>query len=351
MSTQFPKVKSNLFDTRLILIKLRTFIALFILLVVFSILSPNFMTIENLVIMSKHVAINAILVLGMTFVILTGGIDLSVGAVVGFSGMISGGLIYEGLVLNFFGVTVYFCVPVVMLIAVTIGTLGLINGLLITRFKVAPFIATLGTMYIARGFALLRSGGRTFPNLVGDPALKNTGFPILGEGSFLSIPYIIWILIVLGALSTYTAKKTPLGRHVYAVGGNESAARLSGIRVKNVKLIVYMFSGFTSAIVGLIVSSQLVASHPATGESFEMNAIAAAVLGGVSLAGGRGGIGGAIIGAFVIGVLEDGLIMLGVSSFWQIVIKGIVIITAVVVDQLQAEMQRKASFKLREAKK
>ena len=310
------------------------------------------MTIENLVIMSKHVAINAILVLGMTFVILTGGIDLSVGAVVGFSGMISGGLIYEGLVLNFFGVTVYFCVPVVMLIAVTIGTLvGLINGLLITRFKVAPFIATLGTMYIARGFALLRSGGRTFPNLVGDPALKNTGFPILGEGSFLSIPYIIWILIVLGALSTYTAKKTPLGRHVYAVGGNESAARLSGIRVKNVKLIVYMFSGFTSAIVGLIVSSQLVASHPATGESFEMNAIAAAVLGGVSLAGGRGGIGGAIIGAFVIGVLEDGLIMLGVSSFWQIVIKGIVIITAVVVDQLQAEMQRKASFKLREAKK
>jgi erythritol transport system permease protein len=310
------------------------------------------MTVENLVIMSKHVAINAILVLGMTFVILTGGIDLSVGAVVGLSGMIAGGLIYEGLVLNIFGITVYFCVPVVMLIAIITGTLvGLINGLLITRFKVAPFIATLGTMYIARGFALLRSGGGTFPNLVGEPALKNTGFPILGEGSFLGIPYIIWILIVLGTISTYTAKKTPLGRHVYAVGGNENAARLSGIRVKSVKLIVYMFSGFTSAIVGLIVSSQLVAAHPATGESFEMNAIAAAVLGGASLAGGRGGIGGAIVGAFVIGVLGDGLVMLGVSSFWQIVIKGIVIITAVVADQLQAEMQRKASFKLREAKK
>jgi erythritol transport system permease protein len=310
------------------------------------------MTVQNLVIMSKHVAINAILVLGMTFVILTGGIDLSVGAVVGLSGMIAGGLIYEGLVLNIFGITVYFCVPVVMLIAIITGILvGLINGLLITRFKIAPFIATLGTMYIARGFALLRSGGRTFPNLVGDPALKNTGFPILGEGSFLGIPYIIWILIVLGTISAYTAKKTPLGRYVYAVGGNEKAARLSGIRVERIKLIVYMFSGFTSAIVGLIVSSQLVAAHPATGESFEMDAIAAAVLGGASLAGGRGGIGGAIVGAFVIGVLGDGLVMLGVSSFWQMVIKGIVIITAVILDQLQAEMQRKASFKLREVKK
>lgn len=333
-------------DARLILIKLRTFIALFALLIVFSISAPNFLTTGNLVIMSKHVAVNAILALGMTFVILTGGIDLSVGAVVGLSGMIAGGLIFEGLVLNVLGITVYFAVPVVILLTLALGTLvGLVNGLLITRFKVAPFIATLGTMYVARGFALLRSNGKTFPNLVGNPALGNTGFPLLGTGTFLGIPFLIWIMVVLGLIAAYAAKKTPLGRHVYAVGGNENAARLSGIRVSRVKLIVYMFSGFTAAVVGLVVSSQLVAAHPATGESFEMNAIAAAVLGGSSLAGGRGGIGGSIVGAFVIGVLEDGLVMLGVSSFWQIVIKGLVIITAVVADQIQGEVQKRASFK------
>jgi len=201
-------------------------------------------------------------------------------------------------------------------------------------------------MYVARGFALLRSSGKTFPNLIGNPALGNTGFPLLGAGNFLGIPFLIWIMIALSLLSAYTARKTPLGRHIYAVGGNENASRLSGIHVNRVKIIVYMFSGFTAAIVGLVVSSQLVASHPATGESFEMNAIAAAVLGGTSLSGGKGGIGGSIIGAFVIGVLGDGLVMLGVSSFWQIVIKGLVIITAVVADQLQSDLQRKASFKL-----
>ena len=351
MPLQIPGLTGGRVDVRLILIKLRTFIALIALTIVFSILSPNFMTMGNLVIMAKHVAINAILALGMTFVILTGGIDLSVGAVVGLAGMIAGGLIYEGLVLNIFGITVFFSVPMVIAITLFLGVVvGFVNGLLITRFKVAPFIATLGTMYVARGLALLRSDGKTFPNLVGNPALGNTGFPLLGEGSFLGVPYIIWIMILLGSLSAYTARKTPFGRHVYAVGGNENAARLSGVRVNKVKILVYMYSGFTAAVVGLIVASQLVASHPATGESFEMNAIAATVLGGTSLAGGRGGIGGAIVGAFVIGILADGLVMLGVSSFWQIVIKGLVIITAVVADQLQGDLQRKASFKMREAK-
>jgi erythritol transport system permease protein len=339
-------------DGRLLLIKLRTFIALFALATVFSFLSPNFLTVGNFVIMAKHVAINAILALGMTFVVLTGGIDLSVGAVVGLAGMIAGGLIHEGLVLNFLGITIYFSVPVVVAITLALGTLvGLVNGILVTRFKVAAFIATLGTMYVARGFALLRSDGKTFPNLVGEAAHGNTGFPLIGAGTFLGVPFLIWIMIILALASAYTAKKTPFGRHVYAVGGNENAARLSGVRVPRVKLAVYMFSGFTAAVVGLVVSSQLVASHPATGESFEMNAIAAAVLGGTSLAGGRGGIGGSVVGAFVIGVLEDGLVMLGVSSFWQKVIKGLVIIAAVVADQIQGDVQRRASFKLKEGKK
>jgi erythritol transport system permease protein len=328
-----------------ILINLRIFIAVIVVFTVFSVLVPNFMKADTLIILAKHVAINAILTIGMTYVILTGGIDLSVGAVVGLTGMIAGGLIYEGIRIEAIGYTIYFNVVAVMALSVVLGALiGYINGFLITKFNIAPFIVTLGMMYIARGAALLRSNGSTFPNLTGMAERNNTGFPALGAGTFLRTPYSIWLMIILSALLIYIARKTPFGRHVYAVGGNESAARLSGVNVVHVKRMVYVISGIMSAIVGLIVSSQLVAAHPATGEAFEMNAIAASVLGGTSLAGGRGSIGGAIIGAFVIGILNDGMVMMGVSSFWQIVIKGIVIIAAVIADQFQSEIQRRAAL-------
>jgi erythritol transport system permease protein len=316
--------------------KLRAYIALVVLLIFFSFTSPNFLTGTSLITMVRHIAMNAIIAIGVTFVILTGGIDLSVGSIIGFCGMIAGGLIYEGLNLSFLGITIYFWVPAIILITVVIGILiGLLNGILISRFNVTAFIATMGTMYIFRGFALLRSDGKTFPNLAGKPELHNTGFPLLGAGTFLGIPYSILIMIVLVIITVYVAKKTPFGRHVYAVGGNENAAKLSGIEVGKVKTLVYMISGGCAAMVGLIISSELVASHPATGNSYEMNAIAATVLGGTSLAGGRGSIGGAVLGAFVIGILNDGMVMMGVSSFWQTVIKGIVIILAVIFDQLQ----------------
>lgn len=320
----------------------KTIIALFLLIVVFSILSPNFLSGGNLIIMSKHVAQTAILSIGMTFVVLTGGIDLSVGAICGLSGMIAGGLIYEGLVLDLFGITVYFSVPGIILISIVMGMLvGLVNGILVTKFKVPAFIATLGTMFICRGTAMLRSNGKTFPNLVGKEELGNTGFPFLGEGTILGIPISIWIMIILVAVAIYVSTKTPFGRYVYAVGGNENAARLSGIKVGKVVTAVYIISGACASIVGLIISSELVASHPATGESFEMNAIAAAVLGGTSLAGGKGSILGALIGAFVIGVLNDGMVMVGVSSFWQTVIKGVVIIIAVILEQMQGRKIKK----------
>ena len=191
---------------------------------------------------------------------------------------------------------------------------GFVNGLLITRMQVAPFIATLGMLYVARGTALLMSGGSTFPNLIGKPEFGNQGFPVLGSGTILGIPLSIWLLLVVACHRPPTvAIKTPFGRQIYAVGGNERAATLSGVNVNRVKLTVYMVSGFCAAIAGLVVASQLVASHPASGETFEMNAIAAAVLGGTSLSGGRGTIGGTIVGAFVIGVLSDGLVMMGVS--------------------------------------
>jgi erythritol transport system permease protein len=207
---------------------------------------------------------------------------------------------------------------------------------------VAPFIATLGMMYVARGTALLMSGGATFPNLVGKPEFGNQGFPVLGSGTILGIPLSIWLLLVVAAIAAYIATKTPFGRQIYAVGGNERAATLSGVNVIRVKLAVYMISGFCAAIAGLVVASQLVASHPASGETFEMNAIAAAVLGGTSLSGGRGTIGGTIVGAFVIGVLSDGLVMMGVSEFWQMVIKGVVIVGAVILDQMQRRIARNA---------
>jgi len=328
----------------LTLMKLRTFIALFAVIIFFSLFAPNFLSTANMILMSKHATQNAFLAIGMTFVIITGGIDLSVGSIVGLCGMVAGGLILYGIELPI-GYTVYFNVIEVAFIVAVVGiVIGAINGLLITRLNVAPFIATLGTLYVARGMALLYSDGQTLPNLQGKEELGNQGFSYLGSGSILGLPVSVWILIAVALGAAYFARFVPLGRHIFAVGGNERAARMSGIRVNRVKMFVYMFSGFCAAIVGLVISSELMASHPATGTNLELNAIAAAVLGGTSMSGGRGTIGGTIIGAFVIGILSDGLVMMGVSSFWQMVIKGLVIIVAVVVDQAQRRLQSRVTL-------
>jgi erythritol transport system permease protein len=359
-------------DLQQLLLQARAFIALILVVATFSFLSQTFLTPENIIIVAKQVAINAILGIGMTFVILTAGIDLSVGSMAGLAAMIAGGLINEGLILPMFGVIVYFNVWMVILITLAVGALvGAVNGVVITRFRVPPFIATLGMLYVARGLALLRSGGDTYPNLVGRPEFGNQGFPILGTGTFLpqetvngwmqrlsetmpnfltqgltflAIPYSIWIMIAFALIAAFVAAKTPFGRQVYAIGGNERAAQLSGVRVKRVIVIVYMISGFCAAMVGLIIASRLVAAHPATGTFFELNAIAVVVLGGTSLMGGRGTIGGTIIGAFVIGALNAGMVMVGISSFWQQVITGSVIVLAVIIDQIQARMQERVAL-------
>ncbi len=319
-------------------LKARAIFVLVALLVLFSILAPSFLTTNNFAILSKHVAISAILAIGMTFVVLTGGIDLSVGSLAGLGGMVAGYLLTQGVVIG--GESHYPPVAIVILLTIAVCiAVGLLNGWLVAKAAVAPFIATLGTLYIARGAALLISNGKTFPNLAGQELRGNTGFPHLGQSSFLHIPLPVWIMLVLFAVAWLIAVKTPLGRHIYAVGGNERAARLAGIRVPRVKIFTYVASSICAALVGLIIASQLEAAHPATGESFELNAIAAVVLGGTSLMGGRGSIPGSLIGAFVIGVLSDGLVMLGVSEFWQMIIKGTVIVLAVAVDQLQTRLQ------------
>ncbi|MHC2995279.1 MAG: ABC transporter permease [Candidatus Atribacteria bacterium] len=338
-------------DILQLLLRGRVFLALIIVITVFSIISPGFLSIANIIIMSKHVAIFAILGIGMTFVILSAGIDLSVGSIVGLSAMIAGGLINEGIQLPQFGVIIFPHTWMVIVITLIVGiVMGTVNGVVISRFKVAPFIATLGMLYIARGFAGLRNKGYTFSNLVGKPEFGNTGFEQLGANSLFDINYSIWIMVAFALVAYFVTTRLPFGRHVYALGGNRRAAELSGVHTNRTETIVYMISGFCSATVGLIIASQLVAAHPATGTAFELTAIAAVVLGGTSLMGGRGSIGGTIIGAFVIGVLSDGLVILGFSTFLQNVIKGIVIVTAVVIDQIQIRMQERIALQRQELK-
>ena len=331
------------------LLKGRTFIVLAILVVLFSILTPNFLSGATLLMVAKHVALYGILAIGMTYVIITGGIDLSVGSVVGLAGIIAGGLIQEGMTIG--GSTWYFSVPCVIIIVLLMGALiGWVNGLIVTKLKVAPFIATLGTMYICRGMANIRSGGATFSNISGYEGLGNTGFKALGS-DIAGVPVGAILLVILSLIAAVALRKTVLGWHLYGVGGNERAARMSGIKADKIKIYAYLISGVCAALVGMINTAQLAAAHPASGDGWEMNAIAASVLGGTSMAGGIGTIGGTFIGAFVIGVLNDGMSMCGVSEFWQKVIKGGVIILAVVIDQFQRNLQAKMALQVRNESK
>ena len=326
-----------------VLFELRAFIALAVLIVVFSLLSDSYLTISNLTTMTKHVAINAILALGMLLVILKGGIDLSVGSILGLSGVVCGELL-DGLRLPGTDTIAYPAVWVVLVCAVAVGTaVGLVNGLLITRFGVAPFIATLGTLYVARGAAQLISDGSPYSRLDGEPVLGNTGFDFLGNARPLGIPASVWVMAIIAIAIAVLLAKSPFGRWLYATGGNERAAELSGVPVLRVRTVVYMVSGACAAVTGAIIASELGSAAPQAGETFELNAIAAVVIGGAALSGGRGNVRGTLVGAFVIGYLADGLVILGVSTFWQTVIKGAVIVLAVILDQGQQRFQRKSA--------
>ena len=338
-------MKKNNNQLLMTLLKGRTFIVLIILVIFFSFASSSFLQPSTLTMVAKHVALYGILALGMTFVIITGGIDLSVGSVVGLTGMLAGGLIQEGLTIG--GKTIYFSVPAIIVLMLITGCLiGLVNGLIITKLNVAAFIATLGTMYICRGFANLRSMGATFSKIAGHEGLGNVGLKTLGT-NWLGIPAGVYVFAVLAVLAAVVLKRTHIGWHVLAVGGNERSAKLSGIKADQVKILVYMISGFCAAWIGLINTAQISAAHPASGDGWEMNAIAATVLGGTSMSGGTGTIVGTIVGAFVIGVINDGMTMSGVSEFWQKIIRGVVIILAVVIDQTQRNLQNKMALQAR----
>jgi erythritol transport system permease protein len=332
--------RSGGLDIPKILLEGRAFIALIVIILIFSFLSPNYFSVNNLLTMSAHVAVYAILAIGMLMVILNGGIDLSVGSTVGLAGVIAGFLM-QGVKLPGMEVTLYPAVWVCAVIALAVGAfVGWVNGILVAKFGVAPFVATLGTLYVVRGTALLITSGLTYPNLRGDPALGNTGFDALGFNRILGIPTGVLVMIVIALLGSFLLNRTSFGRWLYASGGNMRAAEFSGIPVKRVQIRIYMASGVCAAIAGVIIASELTSANPTAGTSFELTAIAAVVIGGAALSGGRGNIRGTLLGAFVIGFLSDGLVIIGVSEYWQMVFKGAVIVIAVMLNRIEGRSRR-----------
>ncbi|WP_349959955.1 ABC transporter permease [Rhizobium sp. ZPR3] len=313
----------------------RAFFALIVIIAVFSFLSPYYFSLSNFLTMASHVAIFGILAIGMLLVILNGGIDLSVGSTLGLAGCIAGFLM-QGVTLSSFGVILYPPVwAVVVLTCVLGGVVGAVNGVLVAYLRVPAFVASLGVLYVARGIALLMTNGLTYNNLGGRPELGNTGFNWLGFNRLVGVPIGVIVLAVLAIVCGLVLSRTAFGRWLYASGGNERAADLSGVPVKQVKIAVYVLSGICAAIAGLVLSSQLTSAGPNAGTSYELTAIAAVVIGGAALTGGRGTVRGTMLGAFVIGFLADGLVIIGVSAYWQTVFTGAVIVLAVLMNSIQ----------------
>ena len=301
------------------LIQQKTLIALVVMIIVVSLLNPNFFTTGNLLNILRQTAVNAIIAVGMTFVILTAGIDLSVGSVLALCGAIGASLIAAEL-------------PIVLAVGAALGSgilLGAASGVIISKGKVQAFIATLVSMTMVRGLTLVYTDGRPISTGFTDTA---DAFSYIGTGYLLGIPVPIWIMAVVFAAAWYVLKHTRLGRYVYALGGNEAATRLSGINVDRIKITVYAIAGFLSALAGLVVTSRLSSAQPTAGAGYELDAIAAVVLGGTSLMGGKGTIMGTLLGALIIGFLNNALNLLDVSSYYQMIAKALVILLAVLVD-------------------
>ena len=325
-----------------ILVEGRALIALVIIIAIFAVLSDNYLTAGNLTTITKQVAFNAIIALGMLLVILNGGIDLSVGSTVGLTGAVAGNL-FRGMNLPLTEAIMFPKVWVIVIIAVAVGMLvGLVNGLLIARLNLAPFIVTLGMLYVARGLTEVLLDGQNITNeLRGQEFLDNTGFFTVFASRPLGLPISAWVMIAFAVIFSIVLTRTPFGRWLYATGSNERAAQLSGVPVKSVQTRIYVLAGLCAGVVGILQVANISSSTADLGQFYELNAIAAVVIGGAALSGGRGTVRGTIIGAFVIGFLANGLVIVGVSPFWQKVITGAVIILAVAVDQIQQIVQRR----------
>jgi len=315
------------------LARFQSLIALFILCIAIGLLSDKFFTPENGWNVMRQISVNICISVGMTLVVLTGGIDLSVGSILALGGAVAAGLLKSGIEIPSQNLYIGFTLLGAILAGLAVGSLlGFFNGWAITKFKVPPFVATLAMLTIARGMTMLWTKGYPISGL-GDH------FLYIGTGWFLGIPVPVWITAVIVLTAVFITNKTRLGRYIYAIGGNESAARLSGININRVKMAVYAIAGALAAAGGLIVTSRLDSAQPNAGISYELDSIAAVVIGGTSLSGGKGSIWGTVLGAVIIGVLNNGLVLLNVSPFWQQVVKGLVILLAVIVDKANSKSE------------
>jgi len=304
-------------------------VLIFLLLCIMLVIAtPHFLRSQNLINVLRQISINGLLSLGMTFVILTGGIDLSVGSILAFSGVVAasmastteGGMVYP--------------VPIILLVALVCGAvLGSINGLCISVLRIPAFVVTLGMLSIARGLTYIYSNGKPIPQL-------SETFLQLGKGTIAGIPAPIIILAVSFVVLFVVLNYTRYGRHVYAIGGNEQSAWVSGVNVKRILFSVYVISGILSALGGIIITARTTAGLPQAGQSYELDAIAAVVIGGTNLKGGRGTLMGTFFGVLIIGVINNGLNLLGVSSYYQQVIKGVIIILAVLLDTIRNKTKK-----------
>lgn len=310
------------------LARFQSLIALAVMVVALSLLSDKFLTTDNGLNILRQISVNLCLSIGMTLVIVSGGIDLSIGAVLALAGAVAAGLLRDGLVLAPLGVKLQFTATGAVVAGVVVGAvLGWGNGLAVTRLRLPSFVATLGMLSIARGLTMLWTGGFPVTGL-GD------AFGFIGTGTVLGLPMPVWISGGLVAAFTIVMRDSILGRQIYAVGGNEFAARFSGLRIERIRLAVYTLAGALAGVAGLIVTARLDSAQPNAGLGYELDSIAAVVIGGASLSGGRGTILGTVLGCLIIGVLNNGLFLLNVSPFWQQVIKGVVILLAVALDRL-----------------
>lgn len=298
------------------LLKYKSLLGLILLVLVICIMNPRFLQISNLRNVFTQVSVNAIIAVGMTFVILTGGIDLSVGSILAFAGAVA------AMVMKTTG-NVFLAIGAALLIGLSIGAF---NGVIIAKGKLQAFIATLATMTIFRGITYVFTNGIPISGL-------DDSFMAIGNARVLEIPYPVIITIAIFLIAIYILMETRFGRYIFAIGGNEDSSRLSGINTQRIKTMVYVLSGMTAAISGIIVTSRIGSAGATAGTGYELDAIAAVVIGGTSLSGGEGSVTGTIIGALIIGVLNNGLNLMNVNPFYQSIIKGAVILIAVLVDK------------------
>ncbi|MCI7478925.1 ribose ABC transporter permease [[Pasteurella] aerogenes] len=311
--------KNTSFQLGKFLIEQRSIIALLVLIAIVSGINPDFFSVDNILNILRQTSVNAVIAVGMTFVILIAGIDLSVGSILALTGAIAASMVGAEL-------------PIILVIVATLllGTfLGGVSGIIVAKGKVQAFIATLVTMTLLRGVTMVYTDGRPISTGFSDVA---DSFAYLGTGYLFGIPVPIWLMVIVFAVAWYILKHTQIGRYIYALGGNEAATQLSGINVTKVKIFVFAVSGFLSALAGLIVTARLSSAQPTAGVSYELDAIAAVVVGGTSLMGGKGRVMGTLIGALIIGFLNNALNLLDISSYYQMIAKALVILVAVLSD-------------------